>query len=93
MLSARDVSGVTFPVVKWREGYEIDGVQELLDALRRTLEAYETGRIPTDGLTASRLKHVNVQPTKFREGWERWAVDKFFREARDAFAAYEGVPR
>lgn len=90
MLTSQQVAAVDFPVVRWREGYEIDDVRALLDRIRAALEGYE-GRGTISDLTARDVERTRFQATKFRAGWDRDVVDAFLDEAIATLTAYEQV--
>lgn len=88
MLTSRDLVGVEFPVVRWREGYEIDEVTELLDRARATLESYEGGTT-ADRLTAADVRRARFQATKFRPGWDQAHVDAFLERIAERLTELE----
>lgn len=88
ILTSRDLVGVEFPVVRWREGYEFDEVTELLDRVRATLESYERGTT-ADRLTAADVRRARFQATKFRPGWDQEHVDAFLDRVAERLAELE----
>jgi hypothetical protein len=89
MISSSAAAAADFPIVTWREGYEIDEVRAALVSVSETLRAYEAGHQLRDAVAADELKQALFQPTKFRQGFEKISVDRFFRELRESLVAYE----
>ena len=89
MISSETAASTEFPIVTWREGYEIDEVRAALVTVSETLRAYEAGHQLRGAVIADELKQTLFQPTKFRQGFEKISVDRFFREMRESLLAYE----
>ncbi|GIG38753.1 DivIVA domain-containing protein [Cellulomonas phragmiteti] len=77
MLTSDDVTRQRFTAVKFREGYDQDQVDDLLDRVVATLRALETGTPTAHPLTAQDVRAVRFQATKFREGYDQDQVDDF----------------
>ena len=78
-------AGRRFPLTKWREGYEVEEVDEFVHRCELALE--RRGGAVTD----EELRQVRFSPTRFRHGYDQRAVD----DALDALsvALREADPR
>jgi DivIVA domain-containing protein len=90
-MDSSEVAKVTFSTTKWREGYAMEGVDDMLDQIRAALQSWEAGR-PGE-LKAETLLTCRFQPTKFRTGYDQDEVDKFLDRANAALNGYEFGPR
>ena len=93
MLASQQVADADFPLVKWREGYEIDEVRALLDRIRVALERYE-GRGTISDLTARDVEQTRFQATKFRAGGTgTWSTRYWMRRSRRSRRASRSADR
>ncbi len=85
---AGDVSAKKFSLTKWREGYDVDQVDDLLAQVEATFASYEQGRrvVP---LTADEVASARFNPTKFRTGYGQQEVDDFLDQVVVALRQYE----
>jgi DivIVA domain-containing protein len=74
MLTASAIRSVTIPRVKFREGYDIDEVDALVESVAAPLDHWERYGSYT-GPLADDIAHVRFQPTTFREGYDQDFVD------------------
>lgn len=85
---AQDVVATRFTPTRFREGYDQDQVDDLLDKITATFAAVEQGRGP-GALTADEVVAARFQPTKFREGYDQDQVDAFLDQVVTALRAVE----
>jgi hypothetical protein len=90
MLTSRDVAAASFPIVKWRVGYEIDEVTAMLVGASETLDSHERRVRHPAPVTAAQASGALFHPTKFRDGFDRNAVDEYLDRVREALRRYEG---
>ncbi|MBF4572157.1 DivIVA domain-containing protein [Herbiconiux sp. VKM Ac-1786] len=77
-MNARDVQEKTFAVTKWRQGYDMDEVDAVLERVSTTLAEHEQGRpAAVDAMTADEVVNARFAPTKFRQGYDQDQVDDF----------------
>lgn len=88
MLSG-DITKKKFATTKWREGYQMDQVDALLERVRATLIGYEHRRRPTDAITATEVAESRFIRTKFRSGYDQDQVDDFLDELVAALRKHE----
>lgn len=69
-LTADDVENTRFSMVKFREGYRLEDVDNLLDEIAATL----AGR---GHLSVEDVAHCKFRATSFREGYDQGQVDAF----------------
>ena len=67
-----------FAVVRFREGYDQEEVDQFLDRLFGTLEGRPVGR----PVTADEVKAVQFSPVRIRDGYAVEEVDYFLDEAQ-----------
>ncbi len=84
MLSSADVRSARFTATKFREGYEIPEVDQVLDAASDTLAHLERGEtVKADGsplLTPTDLLAARFTSTRLREGYDVVEVDDLLDE-------------
>ena len=84
MLSSADVRSARFTATKFREGYEIPEVDQVLDAASDTLAHLERGEtVKADGsplLTPNDLLAARFTSTRLREGYDVVEVDDLLDE-------------
>jgi len=85
---AQDVVATRFTPTRFREGYDQDQVDDLLDKITATFAAVEQGR-GQGALTADEVVAARFQPTKFREGYDQDQVDAFLDQVVTALRAVE----
>lgn len=85
---AQDVVATRFTPTRFREGYDQDQVDDLLDKITATFAAVEQGR-GLGPLTADEVVAARFQPTKFREGYDQDQVDAFLDQVVTALRAVE----
>lgn len=94
MLSAADVRSARFTATKFRSGYEITEVDELLARSVRTLEHLEQGlTVESDGtplLTPNDLLTARFSPTELTEGYFVDEVDDLLDRIIDTLNTYIG---
>ncbi|QIK82257.1 DivIVA domain-containing protein [Sanguibacter sp. HDW7] len=94
MLSAADVRSARFTATKFRSGYEITEVDELLARSVRTLEHLEQGlTVESDGtplLTPNDLLTARFSPTELTEGYFVDEVDDLLDGIIDTLNTYIG---
>jgi DivIVA domain-containing protein len=83
-MRAQDVAEKRFQPTKYRNGYDQQDVDDLLDRVQATLIVAEGGTIPTTGrlATAKPLRPEDVKGARFRvsrwrEGYDQDQVDDF----------------
>ncbi|CAN5297758.1 hypothetical protein BH11ACT3_BH11ACT3_13700 [soil metagenome] len=94
LLTAADVATVTFPSTRFREGYDIADVTQLLALVSDTLAGYERPRgqltsRPRGGMLAGEVVAARFTPTKFRAGWDQDAVDTYLDRIVATLRAHE----
>jgi DivIVA domain-containing protein len=89
MISSVEVASMSFPVVKFRQGYEQIEVHAFLGQIVKALAAYENNPAAEPGLTSAEVRMKAFQPTKFRVGYGQVLVDHVMREAGDALRDHE----
>ena len=72
-LTAADVRAARPSTTTFRQGYEIEEVDLLLERAAQALEAKERGLPPT--LSAEQVLNAKFRPTKFRSGYAMDDVD------------------
>ena len=82
LLTADDVLNKKFQATKFREGYDQDEVDDLLDRVVATLRAREAGAPADRPLTAADLDALSFTTTKFREGYAQGDVDALLERVR-----------
>lgn len=93
MLTAHDVLNATFTATKFREGYDVEQVDDYLDRVAAALEAYEKGTPATGLFTSQQARDVRFSATKWREGYEVTEVDDLIDSIVSALTSYEAGPR
>jgi len=73
VLSAEDVERVRFGATKFREGYDQDEVDDMLDRIVATLRHDPSRRV----VTADEVYTTTFSSTRFREGYDPDEVDDF----------------
>jgi DivIVA domain-containing protein len=91
MISSADVAAAKFAPVRFREGYEMSGVDSLLAKVRNTLLSYEQRTGAPAALSATDVVNSRFQPTKFREGYAQDEVDNLLDQVVAALRTYEGT--
>lgn len=71
-----DVRSVTFPVTRFRDGYDQHEVDAFLERCAATLEALEGGNGERT-VTAESIVRQRFSTTRFREGYDAESVDIF----------------
>ena len=79
-MRAEDITAKKFGTTKWREGYDMDQVDDLLARATATLAAYERGDAKRPALTADDVVKSRFNQTKFRAGYDQDHVDDFLDE-------------
>jgi DivIVA domain-containing protein len=74
MLTASAIRSVPIPRVKFREGYDIDEVDALVESVAAPLDHWERYGSYT-GPLADDIARVRFLSTKFREGYDQAFVD------------------
>ncbi|GAA3220919.1 DivIVA domain-containing protein [Oerskovia jenensis] len=93
MLTAQQVLNTTFSATKFREGYDVEQVDDYLDRVTATLTAYEAGDRPGTGLlTSAEARSVRFSATKWREGYDVTEVDDLIDGIVGTLASYEAGP-
>jgi DivIVA domain-containing protein len=87
-MRAEDVIATRFTPTRFRDGYDQDQVDDLLDRITATFAAVEQGRGPGP-LSADEVVAARFQPTKFREGYDQDQVDAFLDQVVVALRAVE----
>lgn len=80
MLTPDDVTHARFRATKFREGYDLDEVDDYLDRIVATLRARQAGE--AGDVTLADLDTVAFTATRFREGYEMADVDDFLDRVR-----------
>jgi DivIVA domain-containing protein len=62
-----------FTRVRWREGYDIDQVDQFVQRLLATLD----GRPVDNPVTVDEVRNVAFDPVRLREGYDVREVDQF----------------
>lgn len=92
MLSSADVRSARFTATKFREGYEIPEVDQVLDAAADTLAHLERGQtVKADGsplLTPNDLLAARFTTTRLREGYDVVEVDDLLDEIISTLNTY-----
>jgi DivIVA domain-containing protein len=83
-LLIQEISHVQFTPVRLREGYEMDGVDDLLDRLVAALRAGE----PVDEL----VRTARFTPVRMREGYDMGEVDEFLDRVVASAATADRTP-
>jgi DivIVA domain-containing protein len=86
-MRAQDVAEKRFLPTKFRDGYDQQEVDDLLDRIQATLTVAEGGTIPTTGRLATAkpvgpedVKRARFRATRWREGYDQDQVDDFLDE-------------
>lgn len=79
-MRAQDVAGRRFAVTKWREGYDMEQVDALLERGASTLADLQRGRDGAGHLTSEGVRSSRFSPTKLRQGYDQDEVDDFLDE-------------
>lgn len=90
MLTAQQVLNTKFSATKFREGYDVEQVDDYLDRVMATLTAYEAGDRPGRGLlTAAEAQGARFSATKWREGYDVTEVDDLIDSIISTLRSYE----
>jgi len=89
VLSAEDVERVRFGATKFREGYDQDEVDDMLDRIVATLRHDPSRR----GVTADEVYTTTFSSTRFREGYDPDEVDDFLDKVIEALEEVEKSPK
>lgn len=76
MVTAAEVSSLQFSQTKFREGYNVQQVDALLERIRVALENIEQRPGSPVGLTAADVLGARFSVTRFRAGYDQDEVDK-----------------
>jgi DivIVA domain-containing protein len=76
-LTGADVRAARFAATKFRDGYNQDDVDTILDRAAAALDDIAAHRATHLTLTAEQLLNAKFRATKFREGYDQDAVDTF----------------
>jgi DivIVA domain-containing protein len=87
-MRSEDVAAKKFGTTRWREGYEPQDVDELMERVRETLAGFERRR-SINPITAAEVASALFTPTKFREGYDQNDVDDFLDEIVAALREHE----
>ncbi|GIG29523.1 DivIVA domain-containing protein [Cellulomonas marina] len=87
-IDAAGVRAARFAATKFREGYDQDEVDELLDRAAAALDVVAAGGVPD--LTADEVLSAKFQATKFREGYDQDEVDDFLDRVVAALRVVDG---
>jgi DivIVA domain-containing protein len=79
-LTVTDVLNARFAVTKFREGYDQDQVDLLLDRVADALRPSHERRFPT-AITRQEVQDSRFKATKFRAGYDQHHVDDFLDRA------------
>jgi DivIVA domain-containing protein len=83
-LLIQEINQIRFTPVRLREGYEMGGVDQLLDRLVGALEAQE----PVDDL----VRAARFTPVRLREAYDMGEVDRFLDRVVSAAATADRTP-
>lgn len=90
MIRAADVLAQTFRTARLREGYEMEAVDDLLDAVAGALSVWEAGGLPgPDAATSGTLRASALPTTRFREGYDTQDVDDYLSELAATLEQWE----
>lgn len=74
-MTGERVHAARFAVTKFREGYEMDQVDDFLDRIATALDVAAEGGVPS--LSVDDVLEMRFTATKYREGYDQDQVDDF----------------
>lgn len=96
LLRSEDVVGATFTQTQFREGYDEQEVDDLLDEAAAALRHHEGGHVAGSApLTSRRVAEARFTATTLRRGYDQGEVDAFLDDLRHTLRHHEsggGVP-
>lgn len=88
MITAEQVRSATFQPTKFREGYDQNEVDSLLDRVVATLTALARGEFTGPLVLPEEVADASFRRTKIREGYDMAQVDDLFDQVRGTLEAY-----
>jgi DivIVA domain-containing protein len=82
-LTFREVLEARFTATKFRDGYDQDEVDSLLDRVADALRPVHERRVPTP-ITRREVTGARFRATRWREGYDEAEVDAFLVRAADS---------
>jgi hypothetical protein len=89
MMSSIEVVSASFPVVRFRSGYEQVEVVAFIGQIVKALAAYESDAAASPRLTSAEVKARSFQATKFREGYDKDSVNTIMMLAAASLEKHE----
>lgn len=85
LISTKDIETKIFQTVRFREGYDVDEVDEFLDQVIARAKADRP-------ITPAELDAQTFQTVRFKEGYDMNEVDEFLKELANGVAVDEASP-